>query len=50
VVAEDICDLQGWTGHEARYAGGSAFFFVTSGVSLSNGLITSRMTLVATWV
>jgi len=35
-----------WT----RYAGGSPFFFGTRGVSLSSGLITSRMMLVATWV
>jgi hypothetical protein len=35
VVAEDIRDLQSWTGHFGRYAGGSCFFFGTSGVSLS---------------
>jgi hypothetical protein len=29
---------------------GSFFFFGTSGVSLSRGLMTSRMMLVATWV
>ena len=34
----------------ACYAGGSSFFFGTSGVSLSRGLMTSRMMLVATWV
>ena len=34
----------------AGYAGGSAFLFGTSGVSLSSGLMTSRMVLVATWV
>src|SRR5467141_3824984 len=34
-----------WT----RYAGGSSFFG-TSGVSLSSGLMTSRMMLAATWV
>jgi hypothetical protein len=34
----------------ARYAGVSCFFFGTRGVSLSSGLMTSRMTLVATWV
>ena len=50
VVAEDIRDLQSWTGHVGRYAGGSSFFFGTSGVSLSSGLMTSRMILVATWV
>jgi hypothetical protein len=50
VVAEDIRDLQSWTGHVGRYAGGSSFFFGTSGVSLSSGLMTSRMMLVATWV
>ena len=49
VVAEDVRDLQSWTGHGARYAGGSSFFG-TSGVSLSSGLMTSRMMLVATWV
>ena len=26
VVAEDVRDLQSWTGHVARYAGGSSFF------------------------
>jgi len=50
VVAEDIRDLQSWTGHVGRYAGGSSFFFGTSGVSLSSGLMTSRMMLAATWV
>ena len=50
VVAEDVRDLQSWTGHVARYVGGSSFFFGTSGVSLSRGLMTSRMMLVATWV
>ena len=50
VVAEDVRDLQSWTGHVAgRYAGGS-FFFGTSGVSLSSGLTISRMMLLATWV
>ena len=34
----------------ARYAGGSCFFFGTSGVSRSSGLMTSRMMLLATWV
>jgi hypothetical protein len=34
----------------AGYAGGSVFLFGTSGVSLSSGLVTSRMVLVATWV
>src|SRR5712691_8130620 len=50
VVAEDVRDLQNGTGHVSRYAGGSSFFFGTSGVSLSRGLMTSRMMLVATWV
>jgi hypothetical protein len=51
VVSEDVRDLQSWTGHlSRRYAGGSSFFFGTSGVSLSRGLMTSRMMLVATWV
>ena len=50
MVAEDIRDLQSWTGHVGRYAGGSSFFFGTSGVSLSSGLMTSRMMLAATWV
>ena len=50
VVAEDIRDLQSWTDHFGRYAGGSSFFFGTSGVSLSRGLMTSRMVLVATCV
>src|SRR5216684_2720944 len=50
VVAEDVRDLQSWTGHVGRYAGGSSFFFGTSGVSLSSGLMTSRMMLAATWV
>jgi hypothetical protein len=50
VVAEDIRDLQSWTGHVGRYAGGSSFFFGTSGVSLSSGLTISRMMLLATWV
>ena len=49
VVAKDVRDLQNWTGHVGRYAGGS-FFIGTNGVSLSSGLITSRMMLVATWV
>src|SRR5271170_5177713 len=49
VVAEDVRDLQSWTGHVGRYAGGSSFFG-TSGVSLSRGLMTWRMVLVATWV
>src|SRR5271168_1236937 len=50
VVAEDVRDLQSWTGHGgACYAGGSSFFR-TNGVSLSSGLMTSRMILVATWV
>src|SRR5712672_2235112 len=49
VVAENVRDLQSWTGHGARYAGGSSFFG-TSGVSLSSGLMTSRMMLAATWV
>jgi len=49
VVAEDVRDLQNWTGHVGRYAGGSSFFFGTNGVSLSSGLMTSRMMLVATW-
>ncbi len=49
VVAEDVRDLQSWTGHVGRYAGGSSFFG-TSGVSLSRGLMTWRMMLVATWV
>jgi hypothetical protein len=50
VIAEDIRDLQSWTGHVGRYAGGSSFFFGASGVSLSSGLMTSRMMLAATWV
>jgi len=45
-AAEDVRDLQMWTGHVAGYAGGSSF----GGVSRSNGLITVRSTLVATWV
>jgi hypothetical protein len=48
-VAEDVRDLQSWTGHVGRYAGDSSFFG-TSGVSLSSGLMTSRMMLAATWV
>jgi hypothetical protein len=50
VVAEDVRDLQNWTGHVGRYAGGSSFCCDTSGVSLSSGLMTSRMMLVAIWV
>jgi hypothetical protein len=34
----------------AGYVGGSSFLFGTSGASLSSGLMTSRMMLVATWV
>ena len=49
VVAKNVRDLQSWTGHVGRYAGGSSFFG-TSGVSLSSGLMTSRMMLAATSV
>jgi hypothetical protein len=48
VVAEDVRDLQSWTGH-ARYAGGSSLL-TRSGVSRSSGLITARIVLVATRV
>jgi hypothetical protein len=50
VAAEDVRDLQGWTGHVGRYAGGESVLFGTSGVSRSSGLMTSRMMLAATWV
>jgi hypothetical protein len=47
MVAEDIRDLQGRTSHDRRaYDGG--FFSDVSGVSRSNGLMTARITLVAT--
>src|SRR6266404_8099323 len=47
MVAEDIRDLQGGTSHDRRaYDGG--FFSDVSGVSRSNGLMTARITLVAT--
>ena len=50
VVAEDVRDLQSWTGHVDPLRWRLCFFFGTSGVSLSSGLMTSRMMLVATWV
>ena len=37
VVAEDVRDLQSWTGHVGGYAGGSPCSLGTSGVSLSSG-------------
>src|ERR1017187_9736034 len=47
VVAEDVRDLQGGASHDRRgYAGG--LFSDRSGVSRSNGLMTARITLVAT--
>ena len=47
VVAEDIRDLQGGASHDRRgYAGG--LLSDRSGVSRSNGLMTERITLVAT--
>src|SRR5271154_4438587 len=47
MVAEDIRDLQGGASHDRRcYAGG--LFSDRSGVSRSNGLMTARITLVAT--
>ena len=47
MVAEDIRDLQGGASHDRRgYAGG--LFSDLSGVSRSNGLMTARITLVAT--
>ncbi len=49
VVAEDIRDLQSWTGHVGPLRW-RLVLFGTSGVSLSRGLMTSRMMLVATWV
>src|SRR4030088_1559784 len=44
MVAEDIRDLRGGTSHDRR----GGFFSDVSGVSRSNGLMTARITLVAT--
>src|SRR5271169_3105583 len=46
VVAEDVRDLQNWTGHDRRgYAGGSSLgssFLDLNGARRSNGLMTAR--------
>ena len=51
LVAEDVRDLQNWTGHDRRgYAGGSSLgssFLDLNGARRSNGLMTARMVLVA---
>ena len=49
VVAEDVRDLQSWTGHVGPVTP-AARPSSHQGVSLSSGLMTSRMMLVATWV
>ncbi len=49
VAAEDVRDLQRWTRHDARQAGGSAPS-LSLAVMRSNGLMISRMILVATRV
>jgi len=46
VVAEDVRNLQNWTGHpRPRYAGGSSFLGLR--LRCSSGLMTARMVLVA---
>ena len=50
VVAEDIRDLQSWTGHDGRLLLRRLVRPGRSGVSRSSGLITARIVLVATRV
>ena len=47
VVAEDVRDLQSWTGHERRGYAAARPSWAVSGVSRSNGLMTARIMLVA---